>query len=207
MLILQKFLKSFLWKNDFNASTSCLKMMLQNSEKQLKVLNEENEQLEAQILDMKLNDEKLDKQITETEKDLKKIEEREKKIQEKYRELAEKTKQRENLAKEIERRKKTVRIEVAGSSDLIPVLVECNTWGFRVKQTASGEITTIGSRNSVLSKHISELSTVLKKFNRNNVFIILLFKPGTLRYLRDVESAARGFELGKELVLDEEEIL
>ena len=117
----------------------------------------------------------------------------------------------QNISSMIQRKSKMLRFEFSGFDTQVPLLIECNNWGFRCKRYPDGDLVTIGTPQSgSLPTHLPALQKWLKSHDINNSYPVLLFRDTSLSFHQKLSYAL--FEIyhkkcwGQELVGQHEEI-
>ncbi len=124
--------------------------------------------------------------------------------------IADAGKKAEELRNKIEKKKKNMRFEIKGSRDVDPIIIECNSWGFRIQKYPDGKVITIGERSSQLPLHIPAMVKHVQTFDRNKYYPLLLFREEALKHseaIMDEFYNAFGYNVsvGKELLKADEE--
>ncbi len=119
-------------------------------------------------------------------------------------------KQQQETREAIETKRKSVRFELSGSRNVQPVIIECNTWGFRVQKYPDGEVVTFGSKSTKLPENISAMVAYVQKFDRTKYYPLLFFRDKTLKYDEAIQIAfykkfGYNLKIGKELLGADEE--
>jgi hypothetical protein len=119
-------------------------------------------------------------------------------------------KQQKETREKIATKSKSIRFELSGSRNVQPVIIECNSWGFRVQKYPDGEVVTFGSKSTRLPENISAMVAYVQKFDRTKYYPLLFFRDKTLKYDEDIFTAfysKSGYNLniGKELLGTDEE--
>ena len=113
------------------------------------------------------------------------------------------------VREKIDNKKKSLRIELVGSMNVKPIIIECNSWGFRLQKYPDGQIITIGDGSSRISNQIDKMIAEVKKFDCTKYYPLLCFREGTLKYENDIMRAFYGafgdLNIGKELLGTAEE--
>ena len=165
-----------------------LEMLRQNNQ-----LQEERLQLAAQ-------------NFTRLQQQLKQLQQDKSGIAAVQKELQQQQKEQSLLKRKIADKRKSLRIQIRGASDLTPLLVECNGWGFRCKVHPDGAVNTFGTPGSgSASSQCGALKSWLQS-QRGDTFVVLLFRPASLAFYNDIMAALEGRRVGKELIDGKEEI-
>ena len=151
------------------------------------------------------------KKLAKLRKELKELNAEERSIMAAFAKLSDLRKKRQNMQNTVRRKRKTLRLEFAGSITGTPVIVECNYWGFRLRKHPDGKIETVGNpSNGNLKDNISALCQRLKNGDMKDSYPVFLVReeafPFTSELREKVESASLKNGYGFELVSDREEV-
>ena len=177
---------------------------------------EKQRELEAQIAMLKAGIEKIDdleplKNLeAELRKELAEFQKDQHRLLELRAQAAALKKQQQETREAIETKRKSVRFELSGSRNVQPVIIECNTWGFRVQKYPDGEVVTFGSKSTRLPENISAMVAYVQKFDRTKYYPLLFFRDKTLKYDEAIQIAfykkfGYNLNIGKELLGADEE--
>jgi hypothetical protein len=120
-------------------------------------------------------------------------------------------KNQQNIKASIQRKNKMLRFEFSGLDDQTPLLIECNSWGFRCKRYSDGNVETIGTPGKKnLPKHLPALKRWIYENNPRSCYPVLLFRNDSLVFYEKITKVLfdiyKKVHWGQELVGRNEEI-
>lgn len=122
-------------------------------------------------------------------------------------------KQKISTEAKIERKRKIIRVEFQGENTRTPILIECNTWGFRCKVYPDGLLRQFGTPGggNLTGVPLQALADWLRRQNLSVCYPVLLFKDGTFPYHNEIvdriDSLGSDVKLGRELLGEGEDCL
>jgi len=116
------------------------------------------------------------------------------------------------LKSEIEAKLRKLDIQIAASSTQSPLVVECFSWGFRMKLWPSGSLVTIGAPGERIDQEkIDQLARHIRNRPEKSFFIVLLLRKDAYPLMRDIiitlKRTGKEIEFGKELITEDEDCL
>lgn len=175
------------------------------------VLNEKKAKAEKALSDVVRQNAQRKVRIEQLQKELKDLNRHKAEIRELQTEMLALLEQEKNISYLIQRDSKKLRFEFAGLDDQTPLLIECNSWGFRCRRYPDGEIVTFGSPGSgSLPKQLPALQKWINKNGITESYPVLLYREDAAVYFKKINIAM--FEIfrkqswGQELVGQQEEI-
>ena len=116
------------------------------------------------------------------------------------------------LKSEIAAKQKRLDIQIAASSTQSPLVIECFSWGFRMKLWPSGSLVTIGAPGERIDQSkIDQLARHIKNRPEKSFFIVLLLRKNAYPLMKDIivtlKSTEKEIEFGKELITEDEDCL
>lgn len=116
---------------------------------------------------------------------------------------------RKEIEEQIEAKRKILRFEFSGLAGKTPILIECNSWGFRAKIHPDGELVSFGSSKTKGPSQINALMQWLGSFSSKNYYPVFLFREDALPFHDSVLNAYYRTnpdpEIGREPIADGEE--
>lgn len=121
-------------------------------------------------------------------------------------------KQVKSLQNAVAHKRKLLRIEFPGIENKKPLLISCYSWGFRCKEFPNGSVYTIGNPSKYTGKTAMLKSLVkwLNNYDMKHCYPVLLFTKDSLAMFQSITEKVyeidKDIQLGKELILDSEEV-
>lgn len=186
-----------------------LKKILEHEKQYADMLKKQFRDLSKKQTSLLAKSESLKEEIEQTKMAAAELKKNEKEIQEMQSRCQELAEQNENCKAQIEAKKKKLQFEFEGTNDKIPLLIECNSWGFRCKKHPDGAVTFIGKENGFSSCKdlIPELSRWCRKHNLDRCYPVFLFKESSLPFYDDIigMTLTWNITIGKEPVASDAE--
>ena len=167
------------------------------------------EDAEKQLAADKKRLEESEEQLKYFKEQIAKLSENEEQLAQQRGKLAELLKRSREIADQIERKRRTLGFEFPGVNDRVPLLIECNVWGFRVRKYPDGPVTEFGHPGpDGAATVLDDLIRRLASEDLLRCYPVLLFRPGTLSLqqiiLNRLADLKYGMPVGQEPVSAEE---
>ena len=168
--------------SEFNGfSLPELRAMKDEEEKSAVQLETTREEAEKQLAADKKRLEESEEQLKYFKEQIAKLSANEEQLAQQRGKLAELLKRSREIADQIERKRRTLGFEFPGVNDRVPLLIECNVWGFRVRKYPDGPVTEFGhSGPDGATTVLDDLIRRLASEDLMRCYPVLLFRPGTL---------------------------
>lgn len=144
-------------------------------------LETRREEAEKQLAADKKRLEESEEQLKYFKEQIAKLSANEEQLAQQRGKLAELQKRSREIADQIERKRRTLGFEFPGVNDRVPLLIECNVWGFRVRKYPDGLVTEFGYPGpDGAATVLDDLIRRLASEDLQRCYPVLLFRPGTL---------------------------
>lgn len=194
-----------------NDSVTDIKRLIQEEEAFSQVVGSKIAKAERNLSDLVRQNALRKQRSEELKKELHSLSKSENEIRELQAQLLALQRMKQNISTMIQRKSRMLRFEFSGFESQIPLLIECNSWGFRCKRYPDGAVETFGTpQKGTLARQLPALQTWIRENGVYNTYSVLLFRESALPFYKKIVMAL--FEVykkicwGQELVGQHEEV-